>query len=53
MSELDTEVEAAREGVIQCLRSHDRRPLDCWKEVAMFRDVVGRLEERWVEKVVR
>jgi MICOS complex subunit MIC19 len=53
MSQLDAEVETARESVIQCLRAHDRRPLDCWKEVATFKDAVGRVEDRWVEKVVR
>ncbi|KAK1768865.1 putative DUF1690 domain-protein [Phialemonium atrogriseum] len=45
-------VEAARGEVVRCLREHDRRPLDCWREVEAFREEVRRLERGWVEKVV-
>lgn len=50
---LDAGVEKAREDVVKCLRANDRRPLDCWKEVEAFRDEVKKLEEKWVEKIVR
>ncbi|KAI9830335.1 MAG: hypothetical protein M1819_005716 [Sarea resinae] len=52
LDELDQGVEKAKEGVVHCLRLHDRRPLDCWKEVEEFRNQVGRLEKAFVEKVV-
>ena len=52
LKELPKEVEQAREGVISCLRVNDRRPLDCWKEVEIFKREVGRLEEEFVRKVL-
>ncbi|KAI1098937.1 DUF1690-domain-containing protein [Jackrogersella minutella] len=45
-------VEQARGDVIKCLMEHDRRPLDCWREVEAFKEEVRRLEKGWVEKVV-
>lgn len=45
-------VEAARSEVIRCLREHDRRPLDCYGEVAAFKEEVRKLEATWVERVV-
>ncbi|KAL1890836.1 hypothetical protein Sste5346_007977 [Sporothrix stenoceras] len=45
-------VEAARSEVIRCLREHDRRPLDCYREVAAFKEEVRKLEATWVERVV-
>jgi altered-inheritance-of-mitochondria protein 13 len=53
LAELDEDVEKAKGDVVKCLRSNDRRPLDCWREVQRFRDEVRRLEEVWVDKVVR
>jgi MICOS complex subunit MIC19 len=50
---LDRDVENARDEIVKCLRENDRRPLDCWREVERFREEVRRLEEKWVEKVVR
>ena len=52
LKELPKEVEQAREGVISCLRVNDRRPLDCWKEVEVFKREVGRLEEEFVKKIL-
>ncbi|CAG8970960.1 hypothetical protein HYALB_00000941 [Hymenoscyphus albidus] len=49
----DERVERAKEDVVKCLRGHDRRPLDCWKEVQTFKEEVRRLEGEWVERVVR
>ncbi|EFX02674.1 duf1690 domain containing protein [Grosmannia clavigera kw1407] len=46
-------VEKARGEVVRCLRENDRRPLDCWREVAAFKDEVRKLEASWVERVVR
>ena len=53
LDELDPSVEKAREDVVQCLRDKDRRPLDCWKEVDVFRQQVGRLEKGFVERTLR
>lgn len=49
----DGKLKEAREGLVACLRGNDRRALDCWQEVEAFRREVGRVEERWVERVVR
>ncbi|KAL2210143.1 DUF1690-domain-containing protein [Sarocladium strictum] len=49
--ELPAEVESARNGVVQCLRDNDRRPLDCWEEVEKFKAEVKKLEKGWVDKV--
>ncbi|KAI9054334.1 hypothetical protein LZ554_001499 [Drepanopeziza brunnea f. sp. 'monogermtubi'] len=46
-------VEKAKSEVVRCLRENDRRPLDCWREVEGFRREVKRLEDTWVEKMVR
>ncbi|TKX18871.1 hypothetical protein C1H76_8954 [Elsinoe australis] len=48
-----TEVEKAKEDLVQCLRMNDRRPLDCWKEVEEFKSQVGLLEKAFVEKSLR
>ena len=53
LEKLDASVNKAREDVIKCLKGNDRRPLDCWREVETFKEEVRRLEEKWVEKVVR
>jgi altered-inheritance-of-mitochondria protein 13 len=53
LADLDENVEKAKGEVVRCLRENDRRPLDCWKEVQAFREEVRRLEDAWVEKVVR
>ena len=53
MKEVDKGVERAKDGLVKCLRENDRRPLDCWREVKVFKDEVRRLEGIWVEKVVR
>ncbi|CAK7201427.1 hypothetical protein SEUCBS139899_004131 [Sporothrix eucalyptigena] len=45
-------VEAARSAVVRCLRENDRRPLDCYREVAAFKEEVRKLEATWVERVV-
>ncbi|EAW08879.1 Mic19 family protein [Aspergillus clavatus NRRL 1] len=50
--EVDEGVEKARAEVVTCLRLHDRRPLDCWKEVEGFKREVARLEEAFVDRVV-
>ncbi|KAK0278000.1 hypothetical protein LTR35_000575 [Friedmanniomyces endolithicus] len=46
-------VEQAKEKVVQCLRTNDRRPLDCWKEVEEFKREVRMLEARFVARVGR
>lgn len=52
LKELPKSLESAREDVIGCLRVNDRRPLDCWKEVEVFKREVRKLEEEFVGKVL-
>ena len=53
IEQADPGVNKAKEEVVACLRMHDRRPLDCWKEVETFKKEVGRLEKEFVEKTIR
>lgn len=53
LERMDQTVERAKEEVAQCLRTHDTRPLDCWREVETFRKEVLRLERAFVERTVR
>jgi MICOS complex subunit MIC19 len=46
-------VEQAKEKVVQCLRTNDRRPLDCWQEVEQFKQEVGKLEQAFVQRAGR
>ncbi|KAK5684029.1 hypothetical protein LTS10_003893 [Elasticomyces elasticus] len=46
-------VEQAKEKVVQCLRTNDRRPLDCWQEVEEFKREVGKLESEFVRRLGR
>ncbi|KAJ5484755.1 hypothetical protein N7539_004743 [Penicillium diatomitis] len=50
--ELDEGVEKAKADVVSCLRVHDRRPLDCWKEVENFKKEVAKMEAAFVDRVV-
>lgn len=52
VKEVPESVETARSEVVRCLREHDRRPLDCWREVEAFKEEVRRLEKGWVERVI-
>ncbi|KAL2417592.1 hypothetical protein ABEF95_011985 [Exophiala dermatitidis] len=52
LKELPKEVESARQDVVNCLRINDRRPLDCWKEVEIFKREVRKMEENYVESVL-
>jgi MICOS complex subunit MIC19 len=52
LKDLPKDVEAAREGVISCLRVNDRRPLDCWKEVEVFKREVRKMEEDFVGRIL-
>ncbi|MCJ1363761.1 hypothetical protein MMC16_002870 [Acarospora aff. strigata] len=49
---LDRGLEKAKDDVVKCLRTNDRRPLDCWREVEAFKREVGRLEKSFVDKVI-
>ncbi|KAK3071392.1 hypothetical protein LTR53_008704 [Teratosphaeriaceae sp. CCFEE 6253] len=53
VEQMPKEVEAAKEKVVQCLRTNDRRPLDCWREVEEFKRAVGKLEGAFVQRVGR
>lgn len=52
LAELDEGVARAQAEVVGCLRLNDRRPLDCWKEVAAFKREVARMEEAFVDRIV-
>lgn len=52
LEQADADVTKAKEAVVACLRTHDRRPLDCWKEVETFKHEVGRLEKEFVHKTL-
>jgi altered-inheritance-of-mitochondria protein 13 len=53
LEQADQNVTKAKEAVVACLRQNDRRPLDCWKEVEIFKQEVGRLEKEFVQKTIR
>ena len=53
LRDLDRGVKRAKDEVVSCLRTHDRRPLDCWKEVETFKKEVARLEEAFVDRALR
>ena len=48
----DKDIAKAKEKVVQCLRVHDRRPLDCWREVEGFKREVGRFEKELLGRVI-
>ena len=52
LKDLPKDVEKARGDVVSCLRVNDRRPLDCWKEVEVFKMAVKELEDDFVRKVL-
>ncbi|KAJ9603263.1 hypothetical protein H2200_012041 [Cladophialophora chaetospira] len=52
MKDIPKEVETARQDVISCLRINDRKPLDCWKEIEVFKREVRKLEENYVSSVL-
>jgi MICOS complex subunit MIC19 len=52
LKEMPADVEKARSELVSCLRLNDRTPLDCWKEVEVFKGLVGRMEEEFVGTVL-
>jgi len=46
-------VDKVKGELIQCLRTNEKRPLDCWQEVEAFRQAVGELEKAFVDKIVQ
>ncbi|KAG6865287.1 hypothetical protein C0991_003747 [Blastosporella zonata] len=40
------EVKSAGEAVVSCYRANQATPLDCWREVAQFKDSVARVEQQ-------
>lgn len=50
--DMPREVERAREELVGCLRLNDRRPLDCWREVELFKGVVRKMELEFVGSVL-
>ncbi|CAK4034973.1 Hypothetical predicted protein [Lecanosticta acicola] len=46
-------VEKAKASLVQCLRTNDRKPLDCWQEVESFKAEVGKLEKAFIQKAGR
>lgn len=52
VKEIPKEVEKARDDLVGCLRVNDRKPLDCWKEVEVFKGKVRELEEKFLGEVL-
>ncbi|KAI5846126.1 hypothetical protein BZA05DRAFT_407019 [Tricharina praecox] len=52
LMELEEGVELARQSVLGCLRNNNTRPLDCWKEVADFKEHTRRMEKAFVVRTV-
>ena len=50
--DVDPPVSKAREDVVRCLQTHEKRPLDCWREVESFKREVARLEKAFVDRVL-
>jgi len=53
LDKVSPEVETAKEKLVTCLRTNDRRPLDCWQEVEAFKQEVGKLEKAFIQKASR
>jgi altered-inheritance-of-mitochondria protein 13 len=53
LEQVDADLNKAKDAVVTCLRTHDRRPLDCWQEIETFKKEVGRLEKQFVERTIR
>jgi MICOS complex subunit MIC19 len=53
LDQADAELNKAKDAVVTCLRTKDRRPLDCWKEIETFRHEVSRMEKDFVDKTIR
>jgi altered-inheritance-of-mitochondria protein 13 len=53
LDKVSPEVEKAKESLVRCLRTNDRRPLDCWQEVETFKAEVGKLERAFIQKAGR
>lgn len=50
--ELDEGIKSAKEDVITCLNKNHDRPLDCWREVDVFKKEVARLEKDFIDSSV-
>lgn len=48
----DEGVANARSKVLACLKTHDRKPLNCYEEVEAFRREVARLERVFLRRVL-
>ena len=43
-----SEVEEGRRGLVQCYLNNPTQPLDCYKQVDSFKNIVGKLEKEFV-----
>ena len=53
LDKVSPEVEKAKENLVTCLRTNDRRPLDCWQEVETFKAEVAKLEKVFIQQASR
>ncbi len=53
VEKVSPEVEKAKEKLVTCLRTNDRRPLDCWQEVETFKAEVAKLEKVFIQQASR
>lgn len=53
LEKVSPEVEKAKDSLVACLRTKDRRPLDCWEEVETFKAEVSKLEKVFIQQASR
>ena len=50
VDDVSPQVKRAREKLVSCLRTNDRRPLDCWEQVENFKAEVSKMEQAFIQK---
>ena len=53
VEKMSPEVEKAKDSLVTCLRTNDRRPLDCWQEVENFKAEVSKMERAFIQQASR
>jgi MICOS complex subunit MIC19 len=53
VEKMSPEVEKAKDSLVTCLRTNDRRPLDCWQEVENFKAEVSKMERVFIQQASR
>jgi len=45
------DIKDTQDALIQCYRDNSSRPLDCWKQVADFKDAVRKVEKEFIDSL--